>query len=255
MPLDLQPVLDDLVTGAERVAPGVTRPGLLPYGKDITIRQLISDMSGLVDDNDIATSPAELEGALGKVDDRRLRTQLSEIFARVSENRATPVDPVWLVRMAAWQPLVLAPGTGYHHSNIGWNIAGLVTERVTGVLLPALYEQRIFAPLGLRHSSYQPQGLSMARTRRVTSSAPTEASPRRRPGQPVVRLLQPDGHAGRSASSERVPKWYRGNWRFESPVGSVTSLLRRLSTPASRQPCVTCTSRSSSLGGAESAKP
>jgi D-alanyl-D-alanine carboxypeptidase len=129
-------------------------PGLLPYGNNITIRQLISDTSGLVDDNDITASPAEFADALANVDDPRLRAQLSQIFARVSENRATPVDPVWLVRMAA----LLAPGTGYHHSNIGWNIAGLVTERATGVPLPTLYEQRIFGPLGLRHSSYQPQG-------------------------------------------------------------------------------------------------
>jgi GNAT superfamily N-acetyltransferase len=53
---------------------------------------------------------------------------------------------------------VVAPGTGYHHSNIGWNIAGLVTERVAGAPLPAVYDQRIFSPLKLRHTTYQPQG-------------------------------------------------------------------------------------------------
>ncbi len=53
---------------------------------------------------------------------------------------------------------MVAPGTGYHHSNIGWNIAGLVTERVAGAPLPAVYDQRIFSPLKLRHTTYQPRG-------------------------------------------------------------------------------------------------
>ena len=66
------------------------------------------------------------------------------------EDRSVLVEPIWLVRLAAWQPLVLAPGSGYHHSNIGWNIARLIAGRVAGIPLPALYEERIFAPLELR---------------------------------------------------------------------------------------------------------
>jgi len=129
----------------------------LPYGDEITLRHLLSDTSGLVDDNDVGT-PVEFERALVNVADAQVRAQLSEIFAEYFNNRATAVDPAWLVRLAAWQPLVLAAGTGYHHSNIGWNIAGLVAERVAGAPLPALYDQRIFRPLELRHTSYQPQG-------------------------------------------------------------------------------------------------
>jgi CubicO group peptidase (beta-lactamase class C family) len=33
-----------------------------------------------------------------------------------------------LIRLAAWQPLLFTPGTRYHHSKIGWNIAGLMVE-------------------------------------------------------------------------------------------------------------------------------
>ena len=152
----LQLINDGRMTLEDTV--GQWLPDLLPYGDEITVRGLITDTSGLIDDNDMMNSLTGTEHALANVKDADLRQQLCEIFAQVSDNRATPVDPMWLIRMASWQPLVLAPGTGYHHSNIGWNIAGLVTERAAGVPLATLYEQRIFAPLGLRHTSYQPQG-------------------------------------------------------------------------------------------------
>jgi hypothetical protein len=32
-------------------------------------------------------------------------------------------SPLWMIRLAAWQPLLFAPGSRYHHSNIGWNAA------------------------------------------------------------------------------------------------------------------------------------
>lgn len=50
------------------------------------------------------------------------------------------------------------PGTRYHHSNIGWNIAGLIVQRAAGESLPVLYRERIFKPLGLTHTTYAPQG-------------------------------------------------------------------------------------------------
>jgi hypothetical protein len=35
-----------------------------------------------------------------------------------------------MIRLAAWQPLLFAPGSRYHHGNIGWNIVGLIAARV-----------------------------------------------------------------------------------------------------------------------------
>ena len=133
-------------------------PGLLPYGDEITVQELMSDTSGLIDDNDMLKSPAAMDHAMANVKDPKLRAELQAIGAKLSKNRDTYVDPMWLVRLAAWQPLVLAPGSGYHHSNIGWNIAGLIAARAGGEPLPVLYQQRIFTPLGLHHTSFQPQG-------------------------------------------------------------------------------------------------
>ena len=64
-------------------------PGLLPYGNRITIEQLMTGVA-----------------------------------TRLQANPATEASPLWMIRLGAWQPLVLAPGSRYHHSNISWNIVG-----------------------------------------------------------------------------------------------------------------------------------
>jgi CubicO group peptidase (beta-lactamase class C family) len=150
---DLQRILDGLVTGPDRVAPGVTvyvagphgtwlgsagvanvqtgepmrpdarmrldsvskwwatavvlqlaqegklrlgdsverwLPGLLPYGDRITIGQLMTDSSGLIDDNDVFQSP---DAYLARVKDARLRAQLTEVAVRLRANPAAEASP------------------------------------------------------------------------------------------------------------------------------------------------------------------
>ncbi|HWD46383.1 MAG TPA: serine hydrolase domain-containing protein [Actinomycetota bacterium] len=62
------------------------------------------------------------------------------------------------IRLAATQPLYFPPGSGYHYSNIGFEVLGLVLEQATGQPLEAVYRQRIIQPLGLDHTAYDPQG-------------------------------------------------------------------------------------------------
>jgi len=133
-------------------------PGLLPYGNQITLLALMTDTSGLIDDNDITRSASAGKTMLTRVKDPKLRAQLVATAARLHANPATPASPMLYIRLAAWQPLLFAPGTHYHHSNIGWNIAGLIVERAAGQSLPVLYRERIFKPLGLAHTTYAPQG-------------------------------------------------------------------------------------------------
>jgi D-alanyl-D-alanine carboxypeptidase len=132
-------------------------PGLLPYGNRITIRQLLTDTSGLIDDNDL-NNPAVLSRALARVKDAKLLAQLEAIGARVRANPASEVSPRWLIRLVAWQPLLFTPGSRYHHSNTGWDIIGLIAARAGGKPLPVLYRERILEPLGLEHTAYDPQG-------------------------------------------------------------------------------------------------
>ena len=63
-----------------------------------------------------------------------------------------------MIRWAAWLPLVITPGAGYHYSNLGYDILGLIAERATDKPLSALYQRQIFGPLGLKHTAYDPNG-------------------------------------------------------------------------------------------------
>jgi D-alanyl-D-alanine carboxypeptidase len=135
-------------------------PGLLrSHGGEITIAQLMSDSSGLIDDNDVwNATPAQAQTMLARVGDAKLRRQLLAAVARIRANPDAEISPLLLIRLAAWQPLVAPPGTAYHHSNIGWNIVGLIAAKAAGKPLPELYRERIFQPLGLQHTAYDPQG-------------------------------------------------------------------------------------------------
>jgi D-alanyl-D-alanine carboxypeptidase len=145
--------LDDTV---EQWLPGLLRT----HGSEVTIRQLMHDTSGLIDDNDVFhATPRELSAYIARVGDATLRAELLATAARVrTDPLTTRISPLLLIRLAAWQRLVASPGTTYHHSNIGWNIAGLIAAKAGGKPLPVLYRERIFKPLGLQHTAFSPQG-------------------------------------------------------------------------------------------------
>jgi D-alanyl-D-alanine carboxypeptidase len=143
--------------GRLRLADTVERrlPGMLPYGGEITIRQLLTMRSGLIDTNDIVRRPGFY---LRHVGDPALRAHLASLVRRVSDDPTLEVSPTWWVRWAAWEPLLFEPGTDFHYSNIGYEVLGLIAARVAGAPLDALYRRVIFTPLGLDQTAYDPQG-------------------------------------------------------------------------------------------------
>jgi D-alanyl-D-alanine carboxypeptidase len=130
-------------------------PGMLPDGKRITIRQLLTMRSGLIDNNDFAKDPASY---LADVRDVRLRSRLTALVRRAEANPAIELSPIWWIRWAAWEPLLFEPGTSFHYSNIGYELLGLVAARASRTPLVDLYRERIVAPLGLERTAYDPQG-------------------------------------------------------------------------------------------------
>ena len=130
-------------------------PGLLPYGDRITIRQLLTMRSGMIDTDDIARRPAHY---LAHVENAGLRARLASLVRRVSADPMLEVSPTWWVRWAAWEPLLFEPGTDAHYSNIGYEVLGLVVARAASAPLPELYRSVIFEPLGLDETAYDPQG-------------------------------------------------------------------------------------------------
>ncbi|MFJ8663863.1 serine hydrolase domain-containing protein [Streptomyces sp. NPDC093795] len=55
-----------------------------------------------------------------------------------------------MVRSATAKPREFRPGTRQHYLNIGYTVAGLIVERVTGDSFERQVERRILRPLGLR---------------------------------------------------------------------------------------------------------
>lgn len=69
-------------------------------------------------------------------------------------NRFEVYDPRDLVRSATAQPREFAPGEKQHYLNIGYTIAGLVVERVTGDSYEHQVGVRVLRPLGLRDTYF-----------------------------------------------------------------------------------------------------
>ena len=106
-------------------------PGLIPNGQAISLRQLLNHTSGLYDyGSDRAWQQARLE------------------------NPRREWSPRELVAIATSHPALFAPGRGWSYSNTNYVLAGLVVEAVTGKPLVQELQDRLFAPLALRSTSY-----------------------------------------------------------------------------------------------------
>ncbi|MEU5160819.1 serine hydrolase domain-containing protein [Streptomyces sp. NPDC020875] len=122
--------LDDTV---EKWLPGVVR-GNGHDGRDITVRQLLNHTAGIYD---------------YMLDPDFQRAYVHEGFL---ETRYDSVRPAELVRIAMTHPPYFEPGAGYHYSNTGYVLAGLIIEKVTGTPYEHQVRKRIINPLKLRHT-------------------------------------------------------------------------------------------------------
>jgi D-alanyl-D-alanine carboxypeptidase len=100
-------------------------PGLVPEG--VTVRQLLAHTSGLAD----------------YVDDPGLTS------ARIESPRE-------LVRLALARPTIGAPGERYAYASTNYLVLGLLVEHATGTTLEHQLTERIFRPLALRRTTFEP---------------------------------------------------------------------------------------------------
>jgi len=75
----------------------------------------------------------------------------------VDRRMLVPISADSLARWYGHMPLDFDPGTRWSYSNTGFIILGRIAELVTRTPYPQLLRERIFAPLGMRHTSYEPQ--------------------------------------------------------------------------------------------------
>jgi D-alanyl-D-alanine carboxypeptidase len=106
-------------------------PGILPYGDQVSVRQLLNHTSG-VPDSDVP---------------------LLTLFGS-RQGRFRAWTPQELVALVADQPPLFAPGTAFSYSNTDYVLAGLIVEAATGRTLGQELAGRILRPLGLRDTFF-----------------------------------------------------------------------------------------------------
>ncbi len=124
-----------------RLSPSVTDGlhvlGGRERGAEITPRQLLAHAGGLADyfsDGEPTPHGPPFVGLMMAEPDRLWRPE--EILAWAKRNLKAR----------------FAPGGGWHYSDTGYLVAGLLIEAVTGKELHEVYGERIFGPLGMEHT-------------------------------------------------------------------------------------------------------
>lgn len=92
------------------------------------------------------------------------------------------------VRSYAMTPLQSEPGTRYQYSNAGINTAARVLEVVSGMKYEDFMQQRLFAPLGMKDTTFWPNAEQVAR---LASSYRPNAAKTDLDAFPVSQLIYP----------------------------------------------------------------
>lgn len=109
-------------------------PGLVPGGRTISVRQLLSHRSGLYD----------------YVEDPK-------VFAPYNQDPAHVWEPRRLVEIALAHPAPFAPGQRFAYSSTNYLLLGLIVEAATGTRLEQQLRERVFEPLGLHQTTFAPR--------------------------------------------------------------------------------------------------
>jgi D-alanyl-D-alanine carboxypeptidase len=128
-------------------------PGVLPYGNTITVRELLNHTSGIVDQQ---TFDADALRFIERVRDPALRAALLRFWRQLAADPTSKLPATTATRFIATLPLMWKPGSEFHYSNIGYEIAGLIAASAGGAPLGRLIEQQIIRPFGLTSAAYVP---------------------------------------------------------------------------------------------------
>ena len=112
-------------------------PSLPKSAQSITLHQLLTHTSGLVDYEDLMR-----EGTTVQVHD--------DDVLKLIENKDS---------------LYFPPGTSYRYSNTGYSLLSLIVERVSGKSFATFLHDRIFMPLGMTHTVAHRDGVDVVSNR------------------------------------------------------------------------------------------
>lgn len=117
-------------------------PGALPYGRSVTVRNLLQQTSGIPDHLSSANAGA--------------------LLAPLVEDPRHHYTPAALVASVAGLPQEFPAGTSWGYSNTNYVLLGMIVEKLAGKPLTAVLAERVFRPARLRHSSF-PRSAGMPR--------------------------------------------------------------------------------------------
>jgi D-alanyl-D-alanine carboxypeptidase len=145
-------------------------PGVVSDGSTITIRMLLNHSSGIFNAGDEGDVLADIE----RISDPNLRQQAQDLTARYLTGEAVIFPDVVIVAIADTHPLYFEPGTGYHYSNVNYQLAAMALAAATGNDLPSLLLERLAAPLGFSSISSAPADLEVPDLRSYTNDPGTD---------------------------------------------------------------------------------
>lgn len=104
-------------------------PDFPAYGRDITVRQLLTHTSGLPDYEDI----------------------YEKQFTGIEPNAIPQITDAQVLKLLSQQPSAMfPPGSKWHYSNSGYAVLAMIVEKVSGTPFQDFLKRRIFDPLGMR---------------------------------------------------------------------------------------------------------
>ena len=147
-------VLDAVAGGTlsldDRVADLI--PGVVRATPPITVRQILDHTSGVFDEGNDGDPIADI----ARLTDPVLRAEAQAIAKKALAGEHVIAPGRLLVALAETHDRYFAPGTSYHYSNMNYQLAAMILEKVTGSTLADLLRTRIVEPLGLTHTTIAP---------------------------------------------------------------------------------------------------
>ena len=131
-----------------------------------TILRLVDEGQLRLDDRVAKYQPEVLGvvgGGAGRITIRELLNMSSgffdyqedDAFAKLgSERPDTVFDPTEVIAVAMKHPLYFRPGTSFRYSNTNTVLLGLIIQQVAGQTVADAYQQQLFGPLNMTHTSF-----------------------------------------------------------------------------------------------------
>ncbi len=131
---------------------GELLPDVALSGSPITIRMLLNHTSGLFNVGDEGDVIADI----AKLTDPTMRAEAAALASRYLAGEKVLVPDRVVVALADTHGRYFEPGTGYHYSNVNYQLAAMVLTRVTGRSLADLLRSRVTDQLGLHRTTLAP---------------------------------------------------------------------------------------------------